>query len=84
MATLPRLRGCQRHIDYRHVIDTLVASRALANYCYREELFPSSRFRVAYDLLHELLPARADREYLEILHLAAHESEAGVDRKRAC
>jgi Mu transposase, C-terminal domain len=80
--TLPRLRGRgQRHIDYRHVIDTLVRKPgALANYCYREELFPSSRFRVAYDLLHETLPARADREYLEILHLAAHESEAGVEQ----
>jgi hypothetical protein len=82
VATLPRLRGRgQRHIDYRHVIDTLVRKPgALANYCYREELFPSSRFRMAYDLLHETLPARADREYLEILHLAAHESEAGVEQ----
>jgi hypothetical protein len=82
VATLPRLRGrCRRHIDYRHVIDTLVRKPgALANYCYREDLFPTSRFRVAYDLLHELVPARADREYLEILHLAAHESEAGVDQ----
>jgi hypothetical protein len=82
VATLPRLHGRgQRHIDYRHVIDTLVRKPgALANYCYREELFPSSRFRLAYDLLHETLPARADREYLEILHLAAHESEAGVEQ----
>ncbi len=80
--TLPRLRGrCKQHIDYRHVIDTLVRKPgALANYRYREALFPSSRFRVAYDLLHETLPTRADREYLEILHLAAQESEAAVEQ----
>ena len=80
--TLPRLRGrCKQHIDYRHVIDTLVRKPgALANYRYREALFPSSRFRVAYDLLHETLPTRADREYLEILHLAAKESETAVEQ----
>jgi len=79
--TLPRLRGRQKQrIDYRHVIDTLIRKPgALAHYRYREELFPTSRFRTAYDLLHEAQPTRADREYLAILHLAAHESEAGVD-----
>ena len=34
---------------------------------------------MAYDQLHEASPARADREYLEILHLAAHESEEAVE-----
>lgn len=81
METLPRLRGrCKQHINYRHVIDALVRKPgALADYRYREGLFPSSRFRMAYDLLHETSPARADREYLEILHLAAHESEEAVE-----
>lgn len=80
--TLPRLHGrCKHRIDYRHVIDTLVRKPgALANYCYREELFPTSRFRLAYDLLHETVPSGAAREYLEILHLAAHEGEAVVDQ----
>ena len=61
--TLPRLRGRgKQRIDYRHVIDTLVRKPgALANYRYREELFPSSQFRLAYDLLHESMPTRADR-----------------------
>jgi hypothetical protein len=79
--TLPRLRGrCKQRIDYRHVIDALRRKPgAFANYRYREELFPTSRFRVAYDLLRETQPERADREYLEILHLAAHQSEAAVD-----
>src|SRR5205823_5435138 len=43
------------------------------------DLFPSSRFRMAYDWLAEQQPARAAKEYLRILHLAARESEAGVE-----
>ncbi len=51
--TLPRLRGRGKHrIDYRHVIDWLVRKPgAFADYRYREDLFPSSRFRLAYDVL---------------------------------
>lgn len=78
---LPRLRGrghCR--IDYRHVIDWLVRKPgAFANYRYREELFPTSRFRIAYDALRSTSPLIADREYLKILQLAARESEVGVD-----
>lgn len=79
--TLPRLRGEGRHrIDYRHVIDWLVRKPgAFENYCYRDDLFPTSRFRIAYDDLVRQSPARATREYLGILNLAARESETGVD-----
>ncbi len=82
VATLPRLHGRgKQHIDYRHVIDALVRKPgALANYCYRAELFPSSVFRMAYDSMVSQHAARADREYLELLHLAAHTSEAGVEQ----
>jgi len=78
---LPRLRGRGRHrIDYRHVIDWLVRKPgAFENYRYRDDLFPTSRFRVAYDELSARTPARASREYLAILELAAKESESGVD-----
>lgn len=78
---LPRLRGRNKHrIDYRHVIDWLVRKPgAFADYRYRADLFPSSRFRMAYDLLLERQPARAAKEYLRILHLAARESEADVE-----
>ena len=78
---LPRLLGRYRaRIDYRHVIDWLVRKPgAFANYRYREELFPTSRFRIAYDALRSTQPLAADREYLKILELAAKESEAGVD-----
>jgi hypothetical protein len=78
---LPRLRGRGKHkIDYRHVIDWLVRKPgAFADYRYHAELFPSSRFRMAYDLLVQQQPARAAREYLRILHLAAGGSEAAVE-----
>jgi hypothetical protein len=78
---LPRLRGrTQYRVDYRHIIDWLVRKPgAFASYRYREHLFPTSRFRMAYDLLKELAPRRCDRRYLEILPLAAKEGEARVD-----
>jgi len=78
---LPRLRGQYQHrIHYRHVIDWLVRKPgALAQYRYRDDLFPSSRFRMAYDRLRGERPTGADREYLALLWLAARETEQGVD-----
>ena len=78
---IPRLRGQQKHrINYRHVIDWLVRKPgAFENYRYREDLFPTSRFRMAYDVLREETPNRASREYLQILELAARENEDMVD-----
>ncbi len=78
---MPRLRGQGKHrIDYRHVIDWLVRKPgAMENYRYREELFPTSRFRMAWDELGRQRPQRAAREYLEILSLAAREGETRVD-----
>ena len=78
---MPRLRGRGRHrVDYRHIIDWLVRKPgALENYRYRDELFPTSRFRMAFDELREKLGPRGNKEYLAILELAAKESEAKVD-----
>ena len=78
---MPRLRGEGKHrIQYRHIIDWLVRKPgAFENYRYREELFPTHRFRMAYDRLRRRYPSRAAKEYLEILHLAARENEAAVD-----
>ena len=83
---MPRLRGRGKHrIDYRHVIDWLVRKPgAFENYRYREELFPTSRFRMAWDALRELTPGRATKRYLAILHLAAVEGEARVDDALRC
>ena len=80
--TIPRLRGCgQHHIQYRHIIDWLVRKPgAFANYRYHSDLFPNSRFRMAYDALRGSHSAgKADKEYLRILKLAATENEAAVD-----
>ncbi len=74
--TLPRLRGAEKHrIEYRHVIDWLLRKPgAFENYRYREDLFPTHRFRMAYDALQ----ANA-KQYLHILDLAAKEGEVRVD-----
>jgi hypothetical protein len=78
---IPRLRGeGNHHVQYRHIIDWLVRKPgAFENYRYREDLFPSSRFKIAYDNLKAHEPSRGTREYLKILKLAAKESESGVD-----
>ena len=79
---MPRLRGRRKHrVDYRHIIDWLVRKPgAFEHYRYREELFPSSRFRMAFDLLQEKLGrAPGSKEYLRILELAAKQSEVKVD-----
>ncbi len=80
--TIPRLRGSgQHHIQYRHIIDWLVRKPgAFANYRYHSDLFPNSRFRMAYDALGGVHSAgKADKEYLRILQLAAKENETAVD-----
>jgi hypothetical protein len=79
---LPRLRGRGKHrIEYRHVIDWLVRKPgAFEEYRYRDAMFPSSRFRMAYDALKDRRSdGSAVKEYLAILHLAAREGESGVD-----
>jgi hypothetical protein len=78
---MPRLRGKGKHrIDYRHVIDALVRKpKAFDDYRYRAEMFPTARFRCAYDKLTEQSPRRAAKEYLQILHAAARQGEAAVE-----
>ena len=82
MEQMPRLRGEGRHwIQYRHVIHSLVRKPgAFRRYRYREDLFPSLLFRVAYDELREDCPQMADRQYLKILQRAAETSEQLVQR----
>lgn len=78
---LPRLRGRSKHrIDYRHIIEWLVRKPgAFESYRYREDLFPTSRFRMAFDALKETAPGRSSKEYLQILKLAAEVGEVQVD-----
>ena len=79
----PRLSGRGRHcINYRHIIGWLVRKPgAFRDYRYREDLFPTLNFRVAYDRLCETCSDRvADIEYLRILKHAARTMECEVDR----
>lgn len=78
---IPRLRGQDGHrIDYRHIIDWLVRKPgAFENYRYKEDLFPTTRFRMAYDSLRRVNPLQANREYVGLLYLAAKESETAVN-----
>jgi hypothetical protein len=79
--TLPRLVGKHKHrIDYRHIIRSLVRKPgAFAAYQYRDELFPTTTFRLSYDRLLADWPKRANQEYVKVLHLAATTSESEVE-----
>src|SRR2546423_12449119 len=70
--TLPRMSGKhQHHINYQHIIWSLVRKPgAFAAYRYRDDLFPTTPFRQAYDRLLTERPQRADDEYVRVLHLA--------------
>lgn len=78
---MPRLRGREPYrIDYRHVIWSLVRKPgAFARYRFREELFPTTTFREAYDALLRFKGERADIDYVRTLHLAASTMESTVE-----
>jgi len=79
--TLPRLTGINKHhINYRHVIDTLLRKPGgFRNYRYREGLFPRAVFRRAWETLNQRFsPRKADMVYLRILKLAARGMETDV------
>lgn len=78
---MPRLIGSGgAAVNYRHVIDSLVRKPgAFENYRYREDMFPTTHFRIAYDMLCAAHSNHvATRQYLQILLLAAHESQDAV------
>jgi len=82
MEEMPRLRGESNHfVQYRHIIDSLIRKPgAFENYRYKSSLFPSSYFRMAYDILRASeSPLSANKKYLKILYLAAKESEDLVE-----
>ncbi len=79
---LPRLRGENVHyINYRHIIDWLIRKPgAFEHYRYQDDLFPSSQFRMAYDLLRQQHGIKSgNKQYLKILELAARNSETDVN-----
>ncbi len=81
VAVLERLVGAERErIDYRHIIHSLVRKPgAFRRYAFREALYPTLEFRRAYDALVAEDEARADFEYVRILHLAARDGEQAVE-----
>ena len=81
ICSMERLRGTGKaRIDYRHIISSLVRKPgAFENYRYREEMFPSTVFRQAFDWLLHDDPKHAGRRYLEILEWAAMNSESAME-----
>ena len=81
MEGMARVRGeGESNVNYHHVIGSLVRKPgAFARYRFRDQLFPTMSFRLAYDALREWRGERADVEYVRILHLAATTMEATVD-----
>jgi hypothetical protein len=78
---MPRLIGVSQHdVNYRHVIWSLVKkSNAFSRYSYRESLFINLTFRQAYEQLeNKKAGIWADKQYLQILYLAATTFEHDV------
>ena len=77
---IERLRGQDKAtINYRHITHSLVRKPgAFAHYRFQSSLFPRLIFRVAYDELRERRSASADRDYVQLLKLAADEGEDRV------
>ena len=80
--SMERVRGKgEALIDYRHIIGSLVRKPgAFARYRFREQLYPSHTFRLAYDAMWSWKGERADVDYVRILHLAATTMECDVER----
>jgi transposase len=79
VASYPRSTGKVARIDYRHVIASLVRKpAALSRYIYREEMFPKTVFRQAYDRLEATDERNANAAYLKLLKLAADHGESRI------
>ena len=80
--SMERIRGKGKaRIDYRHIIGSLVRKPgAFARYRFREQMYPSHTFRLAYDAMCGWKGERADVDYVRILHLAATTMECEVER----
>ena len=79
---MPRLLGKNHHhIDYRHVIDSLLRKPgAFARFRHREDLFPSPVWHQALGVLEKTLGERkGEVAYLRLLHLASKTMECDVE-----
>ena len=66
--SMERVHGTgEAQIDYRHIIGSLVRKPgAFARYRFREQMFPTQTFRLAYDALCGWRGERADVEYVRM------------------
>lgn len=79
VARYPRTGTPKGGIDYRHVVHWLRRKPgAFAGYVHREELFPRTVFRQAYDALVTHEKEAADKQYIELLWLASTRGENEV------
>ncbi len=78
--SMPRLKNdVGECINYRHVIHMLLRKPgAFEDYMYRDALFPRLIFRRCFDVLTQRQPKKANKSYLEVLHLAAINNEGDV------
>ena len=79
---LARLLGkSNHHIDYRHVIDSLLRKPgAFARFRHKEDLFLSAVWHLAFDALEKTLGERkGEVAYLRLLHLASKTLECDVE-----
>jgi len=75
---MPKVHPGESAINYRHVIAQLVRKPgAFQNYRFRDELFPTTTYRKAFDCLKEA--GKNEKEYLKILNVAAMEGESIVE-----
>ncbi|MCK5678629.1 MAG: DDE-type integrase/transposase/recombinase, partial [Flavobacteriaceae bacterium] len=82
MDSFDRIFGEVQHkINYRHVIKWFVRKPgAFENYYYKADMYPTTYFRMAYDQLNKKNRVSGTKTYLEILKLAAFDSEAKVNK----
>ena len=82
--SMERIRGGREaRIDYRHIIGSLVRKPgAFARYRFREQMFPSHTFRLAYDAMRGWKGERADVDYVELISDVVEIEKAQV-RERA-
>jgi hypothetical protein len=79
---MPRQYGSDKEaIDFRHVIDSLVRKPgAFINYKYVNHMYPTTRFRMAYDRFRKTMADDlAIKQYLKLLYAAKHEGLDIVD-----
>jgi len=82
MDTFDRIFGETSHkINYRHVIKWFIRKPgAFENYYYKADMYPTTYFRMAYDQLNKKNKLSGTKTYLEILKLAAFDSEEKVNK----